>query len=96
MINNSSLFSKFNHSLKFRIFRPSFSINEVNGFIGIDTTLLNLSDKLVYLDAAADFFFPGNNTKETLKLKFPYVEESKMAKFLLFLNSTRDQSKTPL
>lgn len=69
---NIEYFKDYDDNNKNNIYQHLHSENifPINSFNQIDTNLINLGDKLIYLDASADFSYPNNNIKIELDLNF--------------------------
>ena len=61
----------FNEFLNTENIFPIISANQ------IDTALIKKADKIIFLDAAADFDYPNNNIKNYLNLNFTLVNQYK-------------------
>jgi len=74
---NIQYFKEYDDKNKMLQFLRSENIFPISSYNQIDTNLIKNMDKIIYLDAAADFSYPENNIKNKLDLKYRLKNEYK-------------------
>lgn len=66
-------------NIKNKIYQYLHSENvfPINSYNQIDTNLIKFADKIIYLDASAEFGYPNNNIKKELNLNYPLKNQYK-------------------
>lgn len=70
-------FKECDEKNKMHQFLYSENIFPISSYNQIDTNLIKYIDKIIYIDAAADFSYPENNIKNKLDLKYRLKNEYK-------------------